>query len=233
MNETAENEEYMDVDGYSSLERIDRKYIWGEISSVLTLDKGIFYTIKALLIRPGQAVREFLLLDRKRLVKPIVFVVFSAIFYLVCQQLFQFKTNAAPENVDSASFQMVSDWVLEHYSIASVLLGIFMGLWIRLFFLKSKFNLFEVFVLVFYIIGMLNIFATFFGILESIVGLDSDDWTYYVYLSYSVWAIGSFFNRKKIWSYFRGLLAYVFGATTHFFLLVLIAWIIELAKNSN
>ena len=233
MNEATENEETMDADGHNSLKRIDRKYIWGEISSVLTLDKGIFYTIKELIIRPGLAVREFLLLDRKRLVKPIVFVVFSAIFFLVCQQLFQFKPSAAPENVDSASFQVVTDWILEHYSIASVLLGIFMGLWIRLFFLKSRFNIYEVFVLVFYIIGMLNIFATFFGILESIVGLNSDGWTFYVYLSYSVWAIGSFFNRKKFWSYFRGFLAYLFGVTSHFFLLVLIAWIIELAKNSN
>ncbi|MEM6298978.1 MAG: DUF3667 domain-containing protein, partial [Bacteroidota bacterium] len=57
------------------LKRIDKAYILSEISSVLNLEKGIFYTIKELLIRPGKSIRTFIHEDRTRLVKPIVFII--------------------------------------------------------------------------------------------------------------------------------------------------------------
>ena len=58
MNETIENEEFREMENRSALERIDEKYIWNEISSVLNLEKGIFYTIKELFVRPGKTVRH-------------------------------------------------------------------------------------------------------------------------------------------------------------------------------
>jgi hypothetical protein len=42
--------------GQYPLRRIDGTYIINEISSVIFLDKGILYTIKELLIRPGDTV---------------------------------------------------------------------------------------------------------------------------------------------------------------------------------
>ena len=46
-----------------NLKRIDRNYVFSEIKSVLNLDKGILYTIKELLIRPGQNIRNFIRLS--------------------------------------------------------------------------------------------------------------------------------------------------------------------------
>ena len=42
------------------LKRIDKEYIISEIGSVLNFDKGILYTIKELLIRPGITIRKFI-----------------------------------------------------------------------------------------------------------------------------------------------------------------------------
>ena len=67
MKDIIDNEVGLEVEGREVLKRIDGKYIWDEIRSVLNFDKGIFYTIKELFIRPGDTVREFLIYDRKML----------------------------------------------------------------------------------------------------------------------------------------------------------------------
>ena len=41
----------------TKLKRIDGHYILSEIGSVLNFDKGILFTIRELLLRPGQSVR--------------------------------------------------------------------------------------------------------------------------------------------------------------------------------
>lgn len=148
MNETIQTEELGEIDNRSVLERIDGKYIWNEISSVLNFDKGIFYTIKELFIRPGKTVREFLIYDRKRLVKPIIFVIFSSLFFIISQQIFGFQTGTAPDNIDSVGVKKAFEWVGKNFGIVNIILGFFIGFWIRLFYLKSKFNIYEIFILV-------------------------------------------------------------------------------------
>ena len=63
------------------VKRIDRKYITEEISGVLNFDKGLFYTIKELCLRPGATVNKFINGDRKRLVKPIIFLVICSLIF--------------------------------------------------------------------------------------------------------------------------------------------------------
>ncbi|WP_207893812.1 DUF3667 domain-containing protein [Tenacibaculum sp. M341] len=65
----------------SKLKRIDRNYISSEIRSVFNLEKGLFFTVKSLLINPGKSVREFLFKDRKKYVKPIVYLLIAAILF--------------------------------------------------------------------------------------------------------------------------------------------------------
>lgn len=192
-----------------NLERIDGKYIWSEISSVLNFDKGILYTIKELFLRPGDTVREFILFDRKRLVKPIVFVIFSSLLFLLAQQLLEFNTGGVPKNIENPGVIKAFEWLNENFGIVNIMLGIFIGLWIRLLFLKANFNIYEIFILVFFIIGIGNLIFTFFGIVERSTGFENNDVTSFVALIYSAWAIGNFFDKKKVSSYFKGFLAYI------------------------
>ncbi|MBQ4819320.1 DUF3667 domain-containing protein [Aquimarina sp. MMG016] len=233
MNETIENDESQEIKNLSTLERIDGKYIWNEISSVLNFDKGIFYTIKELFIRPGKTVREFLMYDRKRLVKPIIFLIFSSLFFVISQQFFGFQTGAAPDNIDSVGVQKAFEWVGKNFGIVNIILGFFIGFWIRLFYLKSKFNIYEIFILVFFTIGVGNLIFTIFGIIEIGTGFDVNSLAYLVALLYSAWAIGNFFNKKSFWSYFKGLLAYIFGTTTGSILIFLVGILIDILNKSS
>lgn len=233
MNENIKNEEFREIENRSVLERIDGKYIWHEISSILNFDKGIFYTIKELFIQPGKTVREFLIYDRKRLVKPIIFVIFSSLFFVISQQVFGFQTGTAPDNIDSEGVKKAYEWVGKNFGILNILLGFFIGFWIRLFFLKSKFNIYEIFVLVFFTIGVGNLIFTIFGIIESVTGFEVNNLAYFAALLYSAWAIGNFFNKKSFWSYFKGLLSYIFGTTMGSFLIVFIGILIDIINKSS
>jgi len=220
-------------ENHKTLERIDGNYIWKEIRSVLNLDKGILYTIKELLLRPGHTVREFILYDRKRLVKPILFVIFSSLVFVILQKTLDFNTGAAPENMASPGVTQAFAWVGENFGIFNILLGFFIGFWTRLFFIKSRYNIYEIFILVFFTIGIGNLIYTFFGIVESISGFESYGLTYLIAMAYSVWAIGSFFNKNKILSYFGGLLSYFFGTMTGSFLIALVGILMDLFNKSG
>lgn len=233
MNDTTGNEKFREIQKRSTLERIDRKYIWNEISSVLNFDKGIFYTVRELIIRPGKTVREFLIYDRKRLVKPIIFVIFSSLLFIICQEIFGFQVGRVPKNIDSIGVQKAFEWVGKNFGIVNIFLGFFTGFWIRLFYIKSKFNIYEIFILMFFTIGIGNLIFTIFGIIESGTDLDVNKLSYLTTLLYSAWAIGNFFNKKSFWSYFKGLLAYIFGTTIGSFLVVLTGNLMDLINKSS
>jgi hypothetical protein len=216
-----------------SLERIDSKYIINEIGSVLNFDKGILYTINELFLRPGHTIRAFILNDRKRLVKPIIFVIFSSLFFVICQQILGFNTGGIAQEIESKGVIKVFEWVGENFGIVNILLGFFIGLWTGLFFIKSSFNIYEIFILVFFTIGMGNLIFTFFGILESVTGFENRNLTYLIALLYSAWAIGSFFNKNKVSSYVKGLLVYLLGTTTGSFLLVFIGILIDVLNKTS
>ncbi|MEO0332764.1 MAG: DUF3667 domain-containing protein, partial [Bacteroidota bacterium] len=57
--------------------RITLHYLWQEILSSLSWDKGFFFTCKQLLINPGAAIKEYLAGERKRYSNPIRFLVFA------------------------------------------------------------------------------------------------------------------------------------------------------------
>jgi len=63
-------------EGYDK-ERITFKSLFAFVLSVLNFEKGILFTIKQLIIRPRVVIEEYLKKDRKKLVNPIRFLVFS------------------------------------------------------------------------------------------------------------------------------------------------------------
>ncbi len=74
-----------------SLKRINGKYIVSEVGSVLNFEKGFFYTIKELLLRPGKTVQEFINRDRKRIVKPIIFLIICSLVYTLAEKNWHFE----------------------------------------------------------------------------------------------------------------------------------------------
>ena len=154
----------------ATLNRIDSAYLWNEIRSVLNFDKGLFYTIREILLRPGLTVKHFLYRDRSQLVRPLVFIILCSLVYSLSQQTFGFEDGYVGLSfVEQPSVEAVFEWISTHYGYSNILISICMGIWIRLFFSNDGFNFYEILILLCYIVGVGMLFFALFGIIESFV----------------------------------------------------------------
>lgn len=130
------------------LQRVDKNYIASEIISVINVEKGIFFTIKELLIRPGKAIHEFIHYDRNRLVKPILFIIVCSLVYTIAQHFLRFEDGYANTRGAENSFvSTIFAWVQQNYGYANLLMSIFIAGWLKLFFKKHGYSFFEIIIL--------------------------------------------------------------------------------------
>ncbi len=154
-------------------------------------------------------------------------MIFSSLVLIIIHDILSLNTGTAPESTGSDGILIATEWVIENLGLVNVLLGILIGLWTSLFFIKSIFNVYEVLVLVFFTTGIGNLVYTFFKIAESITGYESSYLPLLIVMFYSAWAIGNFFNKKKFLSYFKGFLAYLFGLTTGSILIIVVGLLLD------
>ena len=170
MSKENQNKTNTEFDSKTEVQRIDRKYIISEISSVLNFDKGILYTLRELLIRPGINIQNFIAGDRKRLVKPIVYIILCSLIYTVLQQILDFEdgyVNFSFEE-ENKTIHTIFSWITSHYGYANVLMSVPIALWLRLFFIKRDYNFYETLILIFYAMGTGMLIFSMGGILMKV-----------------------------------------------------------------
>lgn len=218
-------------DKKAEIKRIDSHYISEEIRNAFSFQKGFLFTVKSLAIKPGKSVKEFIKNDRNRLVKPILFIVFTSFIYTILISFLPLESRslANTEAENSAIFEIFI-WTQENYGYSNIMMAIFIGAWIRLFFRKHEYNIFEILVLLCFVMGFGMIIYTCFGIVEAI--MDQALWqvagiVVYIYMS---WAIGQFYGSKKVANYIKAFFAYLLGMSTFMIVLVLIGLAVDFLK---
>ncbi|MBZ9632666.1 DUF3667 domain-containing protein [Salegentibacter sp. LM13S] len=209
------NNDSLDQNHNKIIKRIDGNYILEEIQSVFSFERGFLFTVKELTVNPGTAVKEFLNEDRKRLIKPILFLIFTSLIYSILNNILSFEdgyVKYSGEN-DSTIFTLF-EWVQQNYGYSNILLAIFIGFWTRLFFIKYGYNIFEIFVLLCFIMGYGMLIFSVFAIIQSIVNQDVMQIAGVAGFIYTFWAIGQFYDRKKLINYIKAFLAYILGMMT-------------------
>jgi hypothetical protein len=215
-----------------NLKKIDKHYVMHEVSHLLHLEKGFFYTVKELFLRPGKSIRTFITEDRNKLMKPIAFLIFSSLVFTLCEYLF--KANVIyqqKENLDlnKSSYGAIINWTKDHWGYTNIMISIFIGWCLRSFFRQYKYNLFESIVLICFVTGQSMLIFAMFTPFVSFLGtglylLLSSVVTY----GYAVWAIAQFYDGKKVLNYIKALAAYFFGSILFFLLLVPVGLIADL-----
>jgi len=222
----------------AQLKKIDRQYVINEIGDFFFANKGMVYTIKKVLISPGKSVRQFLTEDRHRFVKPITFVIITSLIYSLINYFFKievdklvFKSPIIDINIGGTDFygiEIIFRWMAENYAYSMLLTGLFMAFWLKLFFRKYDFNLFEIFILICFVsgistlilsIGLIFQWFTQLEIINNIAGL------------YMIWAVGHFFDRKKIKSYLKTLLSLILGNLLFAALIIGVGFLIDLISK--
>lgn len=202
------------------LKRIDGHFVRHEIAHVLHLDKGIFYTVKELLIRPGTTVRTFISEDRNRLVKPILFLIICSLVYSLTSHAFHADKMEIKEVRAIPVLHSILDWIDHHYGYANLIMGIFIAVWLRLFFRKAGYNFFEILILLCFVMGASMLLFTVVLIIGKLAHVNLGFALYIPVYIYTIWAIGQFFGPKKISSYLKVLAAYTVGMIIVYALLI-------------
>ncbi len=207
------------------LKRIDGQYILSELISIFDFEKGIFFTIRELLLRPGLTVKKFIFDDREQLVKPVLFIIICSLIYTIIQNWLQFEDGYVAFSLgqDSAT-ETISQLISENYGYANIIIATFIALWIKLFFRKYNYSYFEILILVSFVMAVGMLIFSFFGIIDSLVDLKVADKGYLIGILYVSWGIGQFFDKGKIANYLKGFLSYMLGV----FLFMVVAMIVGL-----
>lgn len=213
----------------STLHRIDGHYIVHEIEHVLHFERGALYTVKQLLINPGDSIRNYISVNRILLVKPIIFIIITSLIYSLFNHYFQIDQEYINySEVEKTSTGTIFKWIQDHYGYANIIMGIFIALWAKVFFKKYIYNFFEILVLLCYSMGMGMLIFAVFAVIQGITHFDLMALGGLFAILYCTWAIGQFFDKKKKSSYFKAFASYMLGMITFNILALLTGTIIDL-----
>lgn len=217
------------------LKRIDRHYIVHEIEHVLHFERGILYTIRELTTNPGQNTQKYLSENRNRLVKPILFIIITSLIYTILNHFFHIEDGYVKfhetKGETSSAVSSIVKWVQEHYGYANIMMGIFIALWLKLFFRKFDYNFYEILIMLCFVMGMEMLIFSVFVIIEGLTHFKMMTIAGVIGIGYCVWAIGQFYDKKKITSYVKALSAYILGMITFWIFPILIGTIIDLINK--
>jgi hypothetical protein len=211
------------------VKRIDGHYIVHEIEHVLHFERGILYTIKELLIRPGQNIRNFLAENRTRLVKPIIFIIVTSLIYTLISHFFHLEDGYINFTEDKkTAMSSIFNWFQNHYGYANIIMGVFVAFWLKIFFRKYDYNFFELVILLCFVIGMEMLMYAVFTLLVGLTKLNLMPIAGFVGFAYCTWAIGQFFDKTKPISYVKAFASYALGMFTFGFSSVILGALIDL-----
>jgi len=191
------------------LKRIDGRYILQEIGDFFLANKGMVYTIKNVLIKPGESVRQFISEDRYRFVKPITFLFITSVLYALVSN--QFDTDKYFQiSVEDSKVSLFLNRIFENFGYLNLLIGIFVALWAKILFKKADYNLYEIYILFCFVFGIVMLFHSVTAIIQEVTHLKF----YAIGTLYITWAIGQFFDKKKVVSYIKALFSFLLGGAT-------------------
>jgi Protein of unknown function (DUF3667) len=181
--------------------------------SILHIDSGFFVTMKTLLVRPGNAIREYLQGKRKILSSPFLYVLILCGVFVVVSHFFE-NPNEAAKQIDFANLEETTAYIEEHYYkiiVVAMILPMTLGTYFAYY--KSGYNFAENLVLNAYLIGQFVI-ADIILILISATSFDENYSPAFKFIEfilkcpYWFWIYWQFFKPKK---WYWGILQFFFS----------------------
>lgn len=211
-----------------TIKRIDFQYLIHEIEHLLHFEKGFHFTAWQLILKPGKTIRTYLFDNRNKYVKPIVYLFFASLLFALLTSLFSIRFSYLNVGYieglkDKVNLKTIDNWLTAHIAYTNIIVGFCTSPWLVLVFKKRKHNIFEMIVLMSYVLAtglllMIPILA-----LNKITKIFSDFTI--IFIVYQVWAIGQFFGEKKIVNYLKALFAFILGILTHVAIFFVIGYV--------
>jgi len=210
------------------VKRLDSHYIKNEIRDILHFEKGFFLTVKELLLRPGQNIRDYISGDRKKLVKPITFLIVTSLIYTVIVNFFHIEEDYINyEQIEESVISTILRWVQANNGYSNIIMGFIIAFLAKFFFRKYGYNYFELLVLLFFVSGIEMLIISFFSIIEGFADIHIQIEASIISALYACWVIGHFF-QNKVSNYLKALLLSILGYIIFIVSVVLIGRSIDL-----
>ena len=219
----------------TSVERINFANFLKELSSsVFQINKGLFYTLKELFVRPGDSIRDYLSGKRKYHFKPIAYAFTLSTIYFLLSKSLEGQTYLDDAlggflNYDSEipSNQLATiKWLSKHFAYIMLTCLPFYAFATFIAFWGSGFNYLEHIILNAYIIGQQAIFYAISSILLPIT--NNHDFLVFIIplisVGYAIAVFWQFFSKQsRLGIIFRSILTYllIFFMISSVFLLIL------------
>lgn len=189
--------------------RIDWHYLLHDLQHFLHLDNSLFYTAKQLLIRPGEAIRDFINGKRVPYFGPLATLLTIAGIYILIYHL----GNIDPLNILNQMIYLLNDllysgnlnfpsWIVDNYAFIELLIFLPMfSIASFIVFYKTQYSLFEHFAINAYLsaqrmlIGVLTfpilllfkdgLFSNFIQVAISLLELGFTIWAFMTFFKYT------------------------------------------------
>jgi len=155
--------------------RLNMHFVWHDLQhGLFHFDKGVLYTARELLTRPGHTIREFLEGKRIRHFQPLSFVIVLATVYGLLYHYLIFSRFTTPliestDDITGASGKIVT-WITDHFAFDCLIMIINATLVSYFIFKKKGYNLVEHLVLNTYLIGLFIVVSLFLFPIVCILG---------------------------------------------------------------
>ncbi|MEJ5994443.1 DUF3667 domain-containing protein [Pedobacter sp. Du54] len=213
----------------TNLKRIDGHYIIHEIEHVLHFERGILFTVRELITNPGQNIRNYLSENRSRLVKPIIFIIVTSLIYTIISHFFHIEEEYVNyKGLEKSSIGTIFKWIQGNYGYASILTGIFIAIWLKLFFRKYGYNFFELLIMLCFVQGISMLIFAVFAFAEGLLHFKLLRVAGIIGVIYVIWAIGNFFEAKKLGNYMKALISFLLGTITFYIIIFAIGITIDI-----
>lgn len=167
---------------------------------ILHVNKGLLYTTKELLLRPGNTINNYLVGKRVKYTKPFVFLLIWGAIYSVVFHLFHYfpMEELNDKNNEVLGYIPFYDWASSHYSFVSLILTPVYALCAYWLFHRKGYNYAEHLVVFSYMLG-----TTIFLILLSypLIYLSKSVFIYkgahFLIEIYLIWGLAQFYKTSS------------------------------------
>jgi hypothetical protein len=157
-----------------------------------------------------------------------LFIIVTSLIYTVLNNLFHVEEGYVNvKGAKQSATGLIFNWIQNHYGYANIMMGVHIAFWVKLFYRKYDYNFFEILILLCFVMGIGMLIFSVFALFEGLTKLNLMKISGMVGLAYCTWAIGQFFNQKKVINYLKALISYLLGAFTFYISATLLGLFID------
>ncbi|MCC9071463.1 DUF3667 domain-containing protein [Flavobacterium sp. F-65] len=200
--------------------RLNFHFLWHDIQhGLFHFDKGVLYTAKQLLTRPGASIREFLEGKRVKHFKPLSLVIILATIYGLLYHSFHInifnEVDLGNSPNEKVIFEKINEWMSSHFAWATLITIPFYALATLITFRKQGYNFIEHLVLNSFLAAQrLIVHITTFPLIYIYNGTPSISKIMaiitFIDFALMIWGYTQFFNKiTKVKSFLLSILSYI------------------------